>query len=353
MVPADLAVEEGEPPEAHQRQVVGLDRPADQLGQEVVDRGQRQRRVEQAEHVVAEPPVHRRRLHAAVKAGDVGDEEQHRKPEQRAPHVPDRYVEVGDLAPEQREDQRQAHEGAAGDEQDVDLPGDLEPLHAVADAIGEAAQPGDQRRVPQRPAEHRIAAADEFGLEQARNDEQRRAEAGHRRPAIGHRVEMHGADAAEAEPGLRHQPVGRMELDRGGESRRRGHEQPDEGTTVEEEHHRSGRGIRRGAVEQFLAIDRAGTTLQSAMWRQCFRAANLAAGEDHLAAFGRAIQQAAALRPDEETEADEREHEGRHQDREGVHGRFACKAWVRGRARRGIGSEDDRQHAPTHAWQRR
>ena len=68
---------------------------------------------------------------------------------------------------------------------------------------------------------------------------------------------MHRADAAEGEPALLHQPVGRMELDRGGEPRRRGHEQPDEGTTVEEEHHRGGRGIRRGTIEQLLVIDRA------------------------------------------------------------------------------------------------
>src|SRR3546814_5716425 len=53
VVSTDLAIEECQGPEPDQRKIVGLDRSADDLGQEIVDRSQRQRGVKQAEYVVA------------------------------------------------------------------------------------------------------------------------------------------------------------------------------------------------------------------------------------------------------------------------------------------------------------
>eukprot|EP01137_Pigoraptor_chileana_P019340 Opistho-2@80241 len=78
----DLTIEEGQRPEAQQRQVVGLHGPAEHLRHEVIDRGQGQWRVEQAQHIVAIPPVHGGLAHACMHVGQLGHQVQDGKPEQ-------------------------------------------------------------------------------------------------------------------------------------------------------------------------------------------------------------------------------------------------------------------------------
>ena len=155
------AHEKGERPEAEQRQVVRLHRPPDHLGHEIVDRRERQRREEQAEHVVPVPPVHRRFLDANVQPGNVRDEIENREPEQRGTHVPHGNVEMVHAPALQRGHQRQRDQRASGGEKQPDLPRDLEPLPPVEKPTAIAPGPRSiQRSRPLRRSRrtHRASA---------------------------------------------------------------------------------------------------------------------------------------------------------------------------------------------------
>ncbi|MNY03120.1 hypothetical protein D3C86_1357220 [compost metagenome] len=210
---------------------------------------------------MAEPPVHGGLLHAEVHTGHVGHQEQHREPEQRAAHVPDRHVEVIHLPVDQRQHQRHAHEGAAHHEQDVHLPGNLEPLHAIGNPRANAADAGNQPRIPHRRAQHRPARAHQRRLEQSGQQEQGDGQPGHWRPAVGHGIQVDGANAAEGQPGHAGEQVRFVQLDRGGEPGHRRHHQPHHGAADEQEHDWRGRcigSIARGVVHARRQVRRGG-----------------------------------------------------------------------------------------------
>src|SRR3546814_1087096 len=66
MVHAYLAVEQGQPPEPQQGQAIGIDRFADDLGDEVIGSPHPQRSQPKAEDIMGEQPVYRRLLCAGM-----------------------------------------------------------------------------------------------------------------------------------------------------------------------------------------------------------------------------------------------------------------------------------------------
>lgn len=235
MVAAHLPIQERERPEPEQRQAVRLDRLADDLGQEVVDGGQRERRVEQPQHAMPEPPVHGRLLDPEMHIGHLRHQVQHGKPEERAAHVPDRHIEMADPGRQQRQHQGDADQGAPHGKQDADLPGNLQPFEPVGQPDRDAAQAGNDAGIPHHRPQDREVSAHQRGFQHAGQDELRNAQAGHRRPAIGHRIQVDGADAPERQPRLRGKRIGEMQLERRGQPRQGGHQQPHHRTAQEHE----------------------------------------------------------------------------------------------------------------------
>ena len=323
---ADLAVEEGQAPEADQRQVVGVDRPAHHLGDEVVGRGQAQGREPQAQRVVAVPPVHRRLLHAHVQPRDVGHREQHREPQQPGRQVPDRDVEVVHLALQQRQRQRHAHQAAAHEEQDVHRPGEFQPLHAVRPA-------GQQRRhtqrdagMPQARAPQRVAGPDQPRLQQARDQPQRDAHAREGTPAVADDVQVRRPDAAEGQPGLRGQPVRQMQLQRGQQAEDRTPHQPHQGQRQADQGRGGAGAVGIEADGQLLGIDRGGRgahrVLQAALALGVeggvLDMAALTGREDGAGAGFAGTEEAARHRPDEDHQRGQGDQEGQQKEDDGL-----------------------------------
>lgn len=250
-----------------------------------------------------------------MQVGHVGHQEQHREPEQGTAHVPDRHIEVLHPAIQQRQYERHTNKRAADDEEDVDLPGNLKPLQAVAHTHSDRSETRDQGRVPQRRTEKGKRRADQWCLQQPRNHEECDAEARHRRPAVGHCIQVNGANASEGQPGLMREPIGFVQPDGCREASRRCHQQPGECTTEEEEHQGSRGGVGAGAIDQFgVAHGRRHTG------GRVFTGADLARRKDHLGRPGTLVEHAAALRPDEDQQGRDRKCEGRQQDGDGAHG---------------------------------
>ncbi len=165
------------------------------------------------------------------------------------------------------------------------------------------------------------------GCEQARQQPQDHAEGRVGDPAVQHRLQVHRADAPEGEPGLLHQPVGRVQLDRRRQPRHRTQQQPEAGEGREHEHRKGGRLVRHHprlqvggvGVWQRLGMRR---LLQLALaflaQGRVVDAADFAAREDHRRG-GRVLhQQALAQRPDEDEQSDDGQQEGPEQADDGA-----------------------------------
>src|SRR3546814_5200124 len=90
--------------------------------------------------------------------------------------------------------QWQADQRAADDEQNVDLPGNFQPLQAVVKARSDTAQPGNQRGIPQHGTQNRETATHQFRFQQTRQCPYGNAECRHGRPAVGYRSEEHTSE---------------------------------------------------------------------------------------------------------------------------------------------------------------
>ena len=134
MMHAHLAVEQSEPPKPQQGQTIGIDRFADDLGDEVIGSPDPQGRQPQAQDIMGEPPVYGCLLRAGMDVGYIGDGEQDRKPAERGEVIPARDIDMIDVAPGRRRQERDDEEGPRYGEQDVDLPGYLQPLLTVGPA---------------------------------------------------------------------------------------------------------------------------------------------------------------------------------------------------------------------------
>ncbi len=90
---------------------------------------------------------------------------------------------------------------------------------------------------PQRSAQQGVAHAHQLGLQQARNQPQRHANARHRTPAVAHQVQVYGPNAAEGDPGLLDPPIRLVQLDRRDQPRHGGQHQPNHGHGQAHAHH--------------------------------------------------------------------------------------------------------------------
>jgi hypothetical protein len=121
---------------------------------------------------------------------------------------------VIDRAPRERQQQRDAYQGTARDQQQIDLPRHLEPFQPGAQAHGNTADACDQSCVPQHGAKQRKACSLQSGLQQPRQHPHRQTQSRHGCPAVCDCVEMNGPDAAESEPFVPAEPIRTVQLDR-------------------------------------------------------------------------------------------------------------------------------------------
>ena len=186
-------VEEDQRPEVDDREPVGIDRPLGPLRDEVVHDAEEAGGEEEADRVVAVPPLHHGVLHA--RPDDVGlrreqrhrdrgvvDEMQHRDGDDEGEVEPVGDVDVRLVAP---------HDGAEEDQQ-VGDPDDREPQVGVPFGLGVFLRLGD--------AEQIAGAGDHDEEVVAEHDEPRREVAGEPRAAGAlHDVERGGEQHVAAE----------------------------------------------------------------------------------------------------------------------------------------------------------
>ena len=254
LVAAHLAAEESQRPEAEDRQVVRARRPADDLGQKVIDGAHADRREPQPEHVVPVPPVGGGLLHPGVHAGQLADDEQQRNPQQRRHHVPDAHIQRLDLAVDQCVQHRADDADETGHDEDTDLPRDLEVFHAIGPARANGTNRAGNAGVDERTAQHHPHGAHQVRAQQARQQPDDDAQGGVGDPAIQHGGQVHRANAPKRLPGLAHQPVGHVQLERSRQPRSRAQQQPKARKRNEHEDRESGGVICLDAVAQRIGI---------------------------------------------------------------------------------------------------
>ena len=237
MMNADLAVEQCQPPESEQRQAVGIDRFADDLGNEIIARADAQRGQPQPQHIMREPPVDRRAACAGGEKRQVGDDEQHRKPADRRQPVPARDIDVMHVARPRGGDQRNDEKHAGQRDQQIDLPWDLQPFLAIVPAMRQRAEREDQRDVPDHRADHRQLGIAQRGVEHARHHPRHDRDPGERRPAVDDEIEVHRAHPPEGQRRGCIEEIGPVQLQRGDHPEGRSQHQP---------HHRADQQHRHG-----------------------------------------------------------------------------------------------------------
>ena len=204
-------VEEGDAPEADDRQPVGEQRTAGTLGQEVVHHAEEARRQEEGDGVVAVPPLRHGVLHAgedrvalgaaeAHRDGEVVDDVQHRHDQHERHVVPVGDVDVRFLAPHQRA-QVDDEIGHPDDEQhEVGVPLGLGVLLRLGDAHQVA---GDGEQAEQVVAEEHEQRAELVGNARPRgalHDVVGRGDQRIAAEAEDDAGRVHGAQPAEARP---------------------------------------------------------------------------------------------------------------------------------------------------------
>ena len=84
----------------------------------------------------------------------------------------------------------------AGRDEYADLPGNLEVFHAVGPAGANGPDAAGNAGVEQRPPEHHPHRTHQWGAQQARQQPHDDAQGSIGDPAVEHRIQVHGADAA-------------------------------------------------------------------------------------------------------------------------------------------------------------
>ncbi len=241
VVVADAGVEEGDPPEADERERVAVQRRVGDAWNHVQRQRDQHRRQPEAEQVVRVPPVQHRvrkavRQRAGRRAPDVTRSPDHvadrvvdREPQRTREEPPDRDVDRADRPDlDGRDDVDDVR--APDDEQgDVERPDQLAVLTALAVA-GEQGDhteqvhrvPGPCAPDPEPFAPHPSRAA------QPRQHVEEGAEVHHRQPGEDHAVHMRLADAREREPGNAAEGVRRDEFGRENAAEKIDDGQPDD-----------------------------------------------------------------------------------------------------------------------------
>ena len=232
VVDAGPVVEDGERPEAEHGEVVAVDRLPQHLRDEIVDSGQADGREPQAEHVVGEPPVDQCLHRAACRLEDehdLGDRVEPREPEERREQVPLRNVDVLRLAETERDDRPGADEGVGHKQQRRGVGRHLQPLDRGRVTREDADDAEGDAEVPEARGDDEHARMAQLCAGEARHQPERHGEGGVGAPAVNNRVEVRRARAAEGEPLLVAEKLGRVELDRGDQREHRADQQPGQG----------------------------------------------------------------------------------------------------------------------------
>ena len=164
-------IQEDQGPEVHDRQPVGVNRPARCLRNEVVHHSQEARRQEEAHRVVAIPPLHQRILHARIGRvafggidGDrdrrVIDDVQHRDGDDERQKEPVRHIDMrlGPFQDRAQEDQQVANPDNR--QPQVDVPFRFGVFLALAEAHDIAERGHDDKELvaPEDEIRQRLAA---------------------------------------------------------------------------------------------------------------------------------------------------------------------------------------------------
>ena len=222
VVRAGPDVEEDQRPEVDDRQPVGVDRPFRPLRHEVVHDRQEARGEEEADRVVAVPPLEHRILHAAPDDHGFGREDryrhrgvvaemQHGDRQDEGEIEPVGHEDVGLLAAEDGAEEHQQIGDPDDRQPDVGVPFGLGVFLALGDAE-QVARPGDQdEEVVAEDDEPRREVAGEAGPAGALHDVERRREQHVAAEGEDHRRGMQRPQAAEVEP-RRDVQIGECEL---------------------------------------------------------------------------------------------------------------------------------------------
>ena len=131
------------------------------------------------------------------------------------------------------------------------LPGNLEVFHAGRPAGGNRAYAAGNAGVNESAAQHDPDGAFQAGAQQTRQQPDDHSERGIGDPAVKHRSQMDGADAAKRQPGVIGQPVRLMQLERRDQAGHRADDQPQTGENNKHEHWKRSGTVRHDSVLQF------------------------------------------------------------------------------------------------------
>ena len=258
VVRAGPDVEEDQRPEVDDRKPIGIDRPLGPLRDEVIHDREEAGGEEEADRVVAVPPLHHRVLHA--RPDDVGlrREQRHRDRGVVAEMQHRNRQDEGEIEPVGDVDVRLAapHDGAEKD-QEVDDPDDREPEVGIPLRLGVFLRLGDAEQIAgagddneEIVAEHDEPGRDvagEAGAAGALHDIERGRDQHVAAEGEDHRRCMQRADAAERKPRQIEIEDRKGELERRPQSDRKAGNAPD--------HRGDGRELDRAHVVVGLAVD--------------------------------------------------------------------------------------------------